>query len=435
MSSINKRIVVTGMAINTPLGDTLEGYIDALLAGRSAISHWKSFDASNIYSKIGGDLAGYDLNAKLTELERSDVGSDALGRARRIIKRAPWCVGLSVLLALDAWRCSGLSEAGADVERAAVLVAGQNIQNRYRASNQEMFADEPDFIDALYAVHSHDTTHVGCVSDALGLRGSGMLVGAACATGAYAIRTALDEIRWHDTPAVVVVGAVHDVAPIDMHAMALIGAISQASFNECPERASRPFDRRREGFVPAHGGGALILEDADHAERRGARIYAEIVGVETSADANHLPDPSEDGEVRAMQRVLKATGVQPEHIDYVNGHFTSTPLGDPTEIRAIKRVFGKHAYQVKMNATKSMVGHTLGSSAIVELIGAVLQMNKGRLHPSINIDELDVEVDLDVCANHAADWPIHYLLKNTFGFGGLNASILVKNPAADGVSA
>ncbi|TXN17239.1 beta-ketoacyl-[acyl-carrier-protein] synthase family protein [Methylobacterium sp. WL122] len=429
MSPTPKRVVVTGMAVNTPLSDSLTGYLDALLAGRSAISNWKSFDASRIYSKIGGDLGNYNIKERLTALADNGVPLDYIRRSRNIIAKAPWSVGLSILLALDAWRDASLFCGDIDADRVCTIVGGQNIQNKYRIANQQTFEDEPDYIDALYAVHSHDTTHVGCVSDALRLRGSGMLVGAACATGAYALRAAVDEIRWHDAPAAVVVGAVWDFAPMDMHAMALIGAISQDNFNSCPERASRPFDRLREGFVPAHGGGAIVVEEADHAERRGARIYAEVLGIETCMDGSYLPQPSEDGEVRAMNRVLDVCRVSPQQIDYINGHFTSTPLGDIAEIRAIKRVFADHAYHLKLNATKSMIGHTMSGSAIVELIGAILQMQAGRLHPTINVDEPDIDIDLDVCAKGAVTWPISYFLKNTFGFGGLNASILIRNPA------
>ncbi|WP_082483670.1 beta-ketoacyl-[acyl-carrier-protein] synthase family protein [Methylobacterium sp. Leaf87] len=429
MSLVPKRVVVTGMAVNTPLSDSLTGYLDALLAGQSAISKWKSFDASRIYSKIGGDLGDYNIKSRLAALADSGVPLDYIERSRKIIAKAPWSVSLSVLLALDAWRDASLFGSDIDADRVCAIVGGQNIQNRYRVANQQTFEEEPDYIDALYAIHSHDTTHIGCVSDALRLRGSGMLVGAACATGAYALRAAVDEIRWHDAPAAVVVGAVWDFAPMDMHAMALIGAISQDSFNDCPEKASRPFDRRREGFVPAHGGGAIVIEEASHAERRGAQIYAEVLGVETCIDGSYLPTPSEEGEVRAMTRVLEACGVSPSQIDYINGHFTSTPLGDIAEIRAVKRVFADHANQLKLNATKSMTGHTMSGSAIVELIGAILQMRASRLHPTINVDEPDSEIDLDVCANSSVTWPVQHFLKNTFGFGGLNASILVRNTA------
>jgi 3-oxoacyl-(acyl-carrier-protein) synthase len=412
MSSMNRRVVITGMSVNTPLGDTLDAHLAGLLAGRSAVTHWRSFDAIGIYSKIGADLAGYDINSRLDALMACRSIPDAvIAKARRIAARAPWSVGLCMPLCVDAWADAGLFDTVIEDNAAATIVGGHNIQSRYRTDNLHTFNEEPDYIDALYAVHSHDTTHIGCVSDVLQLRGTGMLVGAACATGLYAVRSAIDEIRWHGAPAALVVCPVADVSPIDMHAMALIGAISQERFNDQPERASRPFDVGREGFVPGHGCGALVVEELDHALGRGARIYAEILGVETGADASYMPAPSEAGGMRVMRRVLASTGIAPDQIDYINGHFTSTPLGDLAEISAIKRVFGGHGVHLKANATKSMLGHTMISSALVELIGAVLQMRAGRLHPTINIDNLDPAVDIDVCANTAIEWPVRYLMK------------------------
>jgi 3-oxoacyl-(acyl-carrier-protein) synthase len=419
-------VVITGMSVNTPLGDTLDAHLAGLLAGRSAVTHWKSFDPGAIYSKIGADLAGYDINGRLDVLQASRSIPDAIvTKARRIAAKAPWSVGLCMPLVLDAWADAGLFEVPIEDDAAATVVGGHNIQSRYRTDNLHVFDDEPDYIDALYAVHSHDTTHIGCVSDVLQLRGTGMLVGAACATGLYALRSAIDEIRCHAAPAAIVVCPIADVSPIDMHAMALIGALSQKSFNDQPERASRPFDTGREGFVPAHGCGALVVEDLDHALGREARIYAEILGVETGADGSHMPAPSEAGGVRVMRRVLASTGIAPERIDYINGHFTSTPLGDLAEVAAIKRVFGRHSANLKANATKSMLGHTMISSAVIELIGAVLQMRTGWLHPTINVDNLDPAVDIDICANTAIEWPVRYFMKNAFGFGGLNASAVV----------
>jgi 3-oxoacyl-(acyl-carrier-protein) synthase len=211
-----------------------------------------------------------------------------------------------------------------------------------------------------------------------------------------------------------------------MQGMAIMGAISYKSFNDTPEKASRPYDTKREGFIPSHGAAALILEDLDHALARGAKIYAEILGVESSSDGCHLPQPSQIGQARLMKRLLKNAGVKPEEVDYINAHATSTPLGDLTELRSIKDVFGEHCKKLKINAPKSMLGHTCWSAATVETVAAILQMNKGELHPSINIDELDPEVDIDVCRNEKKKHDVSILLKNSFGFGGINSISLIK---------
>jgi 3-oxoacyl-(acyl-carrier-protein) synthase len=302
-----------------------------------------------------------------------------------------------------------------------VVVAGHNINGNFAHQNRETFAGEPDLIDGLYALHALDTDHAGCVSEVLQARGPIYTLGAACASGNLALRNAADEIRHHGARVVVVVGAVFDLAPIDLHAMALMGAISWESFNDMPARASRPFDVRREGFIPAHGGAALVLEDLESARRRGARVHAELLAAEAGADGNHLPQPSQEGQTRVMRRALEQARLRPEQIDFISAHATSTPLGDLTEIRSIKEVFGPHASRLKVNAPKSMLGHTCWSAPVVEATAAILQMNAGVLHPSINIDEIDPEVDLDVCRDGAVAHPVRYLMKNSFGFGGINA--------------
>jgi 3-oxoacyl-(acyl-carrier-protein) synthase len=281
-------------------------------------------------------------------------------------------------------------------------------------------------MDSMLALNGLDTDHAGCISELLGVKGPIYTVGAACASANTALRCAVDEIRYHDVDVALVAGAVLDFSPIELHAMAIMGAITFQNFNDHPERASRPYDARREGFVPAHGGGALVVESLESALRRGARIYAEVVGVEANSDANHLPQPSEEGQARLMRKLLERCGVRPEQIDYINAHATSTPLGDITEIRSIKKVFGEHARRLKINATKSMLGHTCWAAPVVETIAAVLQMNAGRLHPSINLEELDPEVDLDVCAGRAVKHEARYLMKNSFGFGGINCVSILK---------
>jgi 3-oxoacyl-(acyl-carrier-protein) synthase len=421
-----KRIAVTGMAINTPLGDTLEDFLDGLLAGRSALSRWKALDTSRIYAKVGADLSDYDVAARLAALQ-ARVPAGIHRRLRRLVARAPWSTQLSMLLAVEGYGDAGLFETNPDPTRVAAIVAGHNINFNYQYQNRLQFEHEPDFMDSLLALHGLDTDHAGSIAEVLHVQGPIYTIGAACASANAALRCAVDEIRYHDVDVALVTGAVLDFSPIELHAMALMGAITYESFNDEPQRASRPYDVRREGFVPAHGGGALVLEDLDAAVRRGARIYAEVLGVDSNSDANHLPQPSEEGQSRLMAKVLRQCNVALEEIDYVNAHATSTPLGDVTEIRSIKRVFGQHAYRLKLNATKSMLGHTCWAAPVVETVAAILQMNAGRLHPSINIDELDAAVDLDVCAgDRPVDYPVRTLMKNSFGFGGINSVSILR---------
>jgi 3-oxoacyl-[acyl-carrier-protein] synthase I len=422
---MNKRIVITGMAINTPLGDTLEGFLSGLLAGRSALSRWKAIDTSRIYSKVGADLSNYDVDAKVAALD-GRIPGDIYRRLRKLVSKSPWSTRLTMLLSLEGYLDAGLAGAQLDPTRVGAIVAGHNINFNHQYENRLQFAEEPDYMDSMLALNGLDTDHAGCVSELLGIKGPIYTVGAACASANTALRCAVDEIRYHDVDVALVAGAVLDFSPIELHAMAIMGAITFQSFNDYPEQASRPYDVRREGFVPAHGGGVLVVESLDSALRRGARIYAEVVGVEANSDANHLPQPSEEGQSRLMRKLLDRCGVRPEQIDYINAHATSTPLGDITEIRSIKCVFGEHARRLKINATKSMLGHTCWAAPVVETIAAVLQMRAGQLHPSINIDQLDPEVDLDVCAGRAVRRDVRYLMKNSFGFGGINCVSILK---------
>lgn len=416
---MSKRVVVTGMSVNTAIGDTLDDFRDGLMAGRSAISRWRAFPTDRVYSKVGGDLSHYDVDAKLAALAPR-VPPEVFKRLRRLVARVPWTTKLSMLLSVDGWLDAGLFDADYDPHRQAVVVAGHNLNALYQFNSRVQFEEEPDFIDGMTSLYSLDTDHAGCVSEVLQTRGPIYTMGAACASGNVALRTAIDEIRHHGAQTALVVGAVLEFAPVDVHAMAIMGAITFQSFNDDPARASRPYDTRREGFVPAHGGATLVLEDRDAAERRGARIYAEVLGCAANSDGNHLPQPSEDGQARVMTRVLEDAGMRAEEVDYVNAHATSTPLGDLTELRSIKRVFGSHAARLRVNAPKSMLGHCCWSAPTVETVAGLLQMQAGRLHPSINIDELDPEVDLDVCRDGPVDHRVNVMLKNSFGFGGIN---------------
>ena len=416
---MNRRVVVTGMSVNTAIGDTLDGFRDSLMAGRSAISQWQAFATEGIYSKVGGDLSHYDVAAKLASLQPL-IPADVYKRLRKLVSKGPWTTKLSMLLAADGWRDAGLFGADYDPDRQAVIVAGHNLNALYQFNTRIQFQEEPDFIDGMSSLYSLDTDHAGCVSEVLQARGAIYTVGAACASGNVSLRAAVDEIRHHGAQVAMVIGAVLEFAPVDVHAMALMGAIAFQRFNDEPARASRPYDAQREGFVPAHGGATLVLEELEAATRRGARIYAEVLGCAANSDGSHLPQPSADGQARVMTRVIADAGVRPEDIGYVNAHATSTPLGDLTELQSIKRVFGAHAPRLRINAPKSMLGHCCWSAPTVETVAGLLQLRAGRLHRSINIDELDPAVDLDVCRDGPVDYTGDLMLKNSFGFGGIN---------------
>ncbi|HEY8375546.1 MAG TPA: beta-ketoacyl synthase N-terminal-like domain-containing protein, partial [Nannocystis sp.] len=282
-----RRVVVTGLGINTAIGDDLDTFYANLLAGKSAITRWKWHHNDAVYSKIGGDLSDYDVKGKLSRL-REKLPPEVHRRARQLCNKAPFSTCLSILCAADAWHDAGLG-VPEDPTRCAVLVGGHNLNERYFADNYVTFLQEdPDYIDSMAALHMLDTDHAGSVSEMLGWQGACYTLGGACASANVALRNAIDEIRHHDHDVAMVVGAVLDFSQMGVHAMALLGAISFQSFNDEPERASRPYDTRREGFVPSHGAGALVLEELGHALRRGARIYAEVLGCTSTSDGCHL---------------------------------------------------------------------------------------------------------------------------------------------------
>ena len=424
MSSQQRRVVVTGMGINTALGDDLNTFYDNLIAGKSGITKWRFLENEEVYSKVGGDISDYDVKAKLAKLKER-LPETMHKRLRQLVKKAPFSTRISMLTACDAWLDAGLT-GSEESTRHATLIGGHNLNERYFADNYVTFMDEPDYIDSMAALLMLDTDHAGSVSEVLGNQGAAYTLGGACASANVALRSAIDEIRYHDHDLATVVGAVLDFSQMGPHAMALMGAITFQSFNEEPHRASRPYDLNREGFVPSHGAGALILEELEHAKARGATIYAEVLGCVSASDGSHLPAPSTEGQARTIQRLLKRCAIAPEEVDFVCAHATSTPMGDRSELLALKSVFGEHAYKLKINAPKSMLGHTCWSAPAVETVAGLMQMKNGKLHPSINIDEIDPEIDLDVCANKAVDHKIQIMLKNSFGFGGLNCCSLFR---------
>ncbi len=422
-----ERVVITGMGIHTPLGTELDAFLDALIAGRSAVTQWSSLPTERIFARVGGDLGEVDF-AGLRDEIGAHLPDEVHARLRRLQGRAPWSTRISMLTAARTAVDGGLFNDGPELDDCAVVVAGHNLNGRYIYQQHLDFEEDPAWIDGLMSLHSLDTDHAGSVSELLGARGAIYTMGGACASGNHALRGAVDEIRHHGASASIVVGAALDMSQVDLHGMAVMGATTTRSFNETPEQASRPFDVRREGFVPTHGAAGLLLEPLERARARGARIYGEVVAVEASADGNHLPNPSMEGQARLFGKVLRAAGLAPTDIDFVCAHATSTPLGDLTEVQSLTEAFGPHADRLVVNAPKSLLGHTCWSAALVETVAAVLQMNAGRVHGSANIDELDPAVQLDVCRDGPRDVAISHCLNNSFGFGGINAVSVLRHP-------
>ncbi len=422
----SKRVVITGMATINPLGDNLENYYTNLIKGKSGIKKWDSIDMSQVECKIGGDLGHYDIAGALENLGEK-ISESLHKKLRKLFRTSTFSNKISMLCAISAYLDAALFNIETDPFRTSILVAGHNFNSQYITKNNRQFQEEPAFIEPLFGVEALDPNIAATVSEILGVRGPTFTVGGACASGNLALREGFRDIITGECDRSIVSGAIFDMTAADIHAMAFLDSVVvDKEFQDKPEKASRPFDSKRCGFVPSHGAGTIILEEYEIAKQRGVHIYAELLGVKANSNACHLPSPSSEGQKKLIIDLLHSTGVKPEQIDYVNCHATGTLLGDLEEIKAIKMVFGEHAYKMKLNAPKSMLGHVCWAAPIVETIGGILQMNNNMLHPSINIDELDSEIDLDVCANQSQEYKINYMLKNSFGFGGLNCCSVIK---------
>lgn len=425
--SEKRRVVVTGMGIMTPIGDNLDDYYNNLIAGKSAITRWRYLDTSKVRCKVGGDLGDYDYKKYMTEFLQPRMPDDAFKRMRKILKTAPLATRLTVLTVVQAYLDAGLFNLpNQDPTRINAVLGGHNFNSNYIYENFKQFQEEPEYINGMMGICVYDTDLIASAAEVCQILGRVYSVGGTCTSSTVAMMHGLREIRSGDNDISVVTGGVLDYSPLDLQALILVSAISYKSFNDAPAKSSRPYDTAREGFVPSHGGGVLVFEELEHAIKRNAKIYAEVLEVDCNSDGNHLSNPSTDGQSRLLNGVLAKAGVRPDQIDYVNAHATSTPLGDKVEIASIKRVFGNHVKNLRVNAPKSMLGHAGWSAGAVESIGGILQMNHNKLHPSINIDNMDPDVDIDVCANEAQDWEINYFMKNSFGFGGLNACAIFK---------
>jgi 3-oxoacyl-(acyl-carrier-protein) synthase len=420
----DRRVVITGMGVATTIGQDLREYQVALENGCSGITQWKQMDA-RIDSKIGGDMSDFDLDTYLARYKESYPPALAQ-QARRLLRVTPLSGRTAAVASMQAYVDAGLAQTSAIApERFAHIGAGHNLNASYIHNNTQTLTEDPEFIDPLFGLMFLDTDALAVVSELLGLKGPSFTVGGACATGNVGLLTALDLIRAGRADAVLVSAAAFDLDALTLQGWAIISALSFESFNNDPTRASRPFDVRREGFVPSHGAGAVVLESLTSARMRGTPIYAELRGAASTSDASRLTRPDMDGQVRAIRLALQDAKVRPDQVDYVNAHATSTPLGDAVEVSAIKHALGDRAYQIPVNSTKSMIGHCLTAAAIVELVATVLQMKESFVHPTINQEEADPELDLDFVPNEARQYRSQVAISNSFGFGGLNSCVVL----------
>ena len=406
-----KRVVVTGMGAVTPIGLNIEGFWEGLKNGRTGFSEITQFDTTDFKVKVAASVKGFKGKNYM------DVKS---------AKRMELFCQYAVAAAKEALEQSGIQMDQEDPYRVGCAIgSGVGSLQAFEREHKRMLERGPSRINPLLVPLMITNMAAGNVSIQFGLKGKSLNVVTACATGTHSIGEAFRTIQMGDADVMVAGGTESAITPIGIGGFTALTALS--SCNDV-DRCSIPFDKDRSGFVMGEGAGVVVLEELEHAKERGAHILAEIAGYGATSDAFHITSPAEDGmgAAVAMKNAVRDAGVSPEEVEYINAHGTSTHHNDLFETRAIKLAFGEHAYQMKINSTKSMIGHLLGAAGAVEVIACILQMQNDYIHATVGLQESEDELDLDYMKGNGINKKFNYALTNSLGFGGHNASLLVK---------
>lgn len=406
---MKRRVVVTGMGAITPIGIGVEAFWEGIVAGKTGFGPISYFDASEYKAKIAAEVKDFD--------PEQFMDKKAARRMEKFCQMAVAATG------------EALQDAGIDMEQEDPYMVGCAVGSgigslqALEREHSRLLEKGPGRVGPLMVPLMISNMAAGNVSIAYGLKGKSINVVTACATGTHSIGEAFRTIQYGDADVMVAGGTESSITPIGVSGFAALTALST---NEDPERCSIPFDKDRDGFVMGEGAGILVLEELEHAKQRGAHIYAEVVGYGCSSDAYHITSPADDGSgaARAMLNAVADAGLQPEDITYINAHGTSTPYNDLFETRAIKLAFGDHAKNIKINSTKSMVGHLLGAAGAVECVTCVKEIQESFIHKTVGLQESEEELNLNYCKESYQE-TVPYALSNSLGFGGHNASLLL----------
>ncbi len=409
---MNRRVVITGLGIISPIGIGIEKSWKAAIEGISGIGHITHFDASSLPVRIAAEVKGFEPADYIETKE---------------IKKMDRFIHFAVAAATMAVEDAGLKIGEHNAERVGVIIgAGMGglpaIEHYHKAYLERGYRRISPFFIPMLIINLAS----GNVSIKFGAKGPNSAAVTACASGSHSIGDSFKIIQRGDADVMIAGGTEAVITPLGIGGFAVMKALSTR--NDEPEKASRPFDSERDGFVMGEGSGVVILESLEHAVKRGAKIYGEIIGYGMSSDAYHITTPAPEGEgaARCMMAALRDAGVEPEAVDYINAHGTSTKYGDELETAAIKTVFGEHAYKLCVSSTKSMTGHLLGAAGGVEAIFTILSIYNNIVPPTINLENPDPECDLDYVPNKARSIEVEYAMSNSFGFGGTNACLLFK---------
>jgi 3-oxoacyl-[acyl-carrier-protein] synthase II len=403
-----RRVAVTGLGIVCPVGITVEEAWGNLIAGKSGIGPITRFDAAAFACRIAGEVKGFDVSAYLSSKEARHMDT---------------FIHYGLAAAIQAWKDSGLEVTESNAERIGVNIgSGIGGLPRIEETHAELTQRGPRRVSPFFVPASIINMISGHMSILYGMKGPNLAVVTACTTGLHAVGQSARLIEYGDADVMVAGGAEATISPLGVGGFAAARALSTR--NDDPATASRPWDKDRDGFVLGEGGGVLVLEEFEHAKARGARIYCEVTGFGMSGDAFHMTAPNMDGPRRCMLAALANARIAADQVQYLNAHGTSTPLGDKNESEAVKMAFGAHAHKLVVNSTKSMTGHLLGGAGGIESVFTALAVHRQVSPPTINIFNQDPECDLDYCANAARDLKIQNAVKNNFGFGGTNGTLV-----------
>ena len=405
-----RRVVVTGLGVISPVGNGVQTAWRNLIAGKSGITNITKFDTSAFASTVAGEVKDFNVEDYLS-------AKDA--------RRMDTFIQYGLAAGIEAFKDSGIEVTEENAERIGVSI-GSGIGGMQFIEDTDVLYHEsgPRKISPFFIPGTIINMISGNLSIMFGLKGPNVAIVTACTTGTHSIGDASRMIEYGDADVMIAGGAEAAITQLSVGGFAAARALSTR--NDDPATASRPWDKDRDGFVIGEGAGVMVLEEYEHAKKRGAKIYAELSGYGMSADAYHMTAPNMDGPRRSMRNAMQNAGINPDAVQFVNAHGTSTPLGDANETNAIKAAFGEHAYNLVVNSTKSMTGHLLGGAGGLESVFTVLSIHHQISPPTINIFNQDPECDLDFCANTARDLKIEYALKNNFGFGGTNGSLVFK---------
>jgi len=410
---VKRRVVITGLGIVSPVGNSVESAWDNIVNGRSGVGRITRFDPSAFNAQIAGEVKDFDVTHYMAAKEAKTMDT---------------FIHYGVAAGVQAWKDSGLEITEANADRVGVIV-GSGIGGLPRIEETQIdYLDRgPRRISPFFVPASLINLVSGQLSIMLGLKGPSYAVVSACTTGLHSIGDAARLIKYGDADVMIAGGAEAAICPVGIAGFIACRAMS-TDFNDAPEKASRPYDKDRDGFVMGEGAGVLVLEEYEHAKARGAKIYAEVAGYGLAGDAYHITAPAEDGDggFRAMRAAIKDADISPADIDYVNAHGTSTPLGDEIELGAVTRLLGNAAKDLTMSSTKSATGHLLGAAGAIESAFTVLAIRDQIAPPTINLDNPSVETEIDLVPHKAKPMKIDVALSNSFGFGGTNASVVFK---------